>query len=345
MEDLTTEEQNLLQEYPDRIRGKKAYIASIERKIDDLSIIGREKELENARKEYRRQNKELETLTNEMNSMRRFREKDIPDRIKKEIKDKNKRIESIRHERSIILQEIVTLSDQKRELEAAYPVEGNQTLLTISKREAEIQEYQKHYGSSVYMKSQNGIFFDTESERSDCKIDSHIRSFAIKRTKNTTEQKPENYSVTVNYTEMYATMLESVLIYYHILSGSKDTNYTLNTKRLHSVYSYSQTNFITALKCIEYLNTNGSMETQENAQILLETLIDAKEVSIGKIPNENEDFFYFFLSKYGLIGKRVSAHTCITDYLKDKLNRFEIEKFVTQYKIKNIRRLETKTSP
>ena len=87
------------------------------------------------------------------------------------------------------------------------------------------------------------------------------------------------------------------------------------------------------------------METQENAQILLETLIDAKEVSIGKIPNENEDFFYFFLSKYGLIGKRVSAHTCITDYLKDKLNRFEIEKFVTQYKIKNIRRLETKTSP
>jgi hypothetical protein len=61
--------------------------------------------------------------------------------------------------------------------------------------------------------------------------------------------------------------------------------------------------------------------------------------------SENEDFFYFFLYKYGFIGKQASENLYITQYLQEKFNQTEIDNFVTQYKIKNIRRLKTKTSP
>ena len=44
-------------------------------------------------------------------------------------------------------------------------------------------------------------------------------------------------------------------------------------------------------------------------------------------------------------GDQIFEIIYITQYLQEKFNQTEIDNFVTQYKIKNIRRLQTKTSP
>mgnify|MGYP002360860779 CR=1 FL=1 len=341
IEQLTPNEQSNLQEHNAYMQKHSEQIASCEKKLNSLRIIGREQELKEMQKFYEILKEEQKQAERKRKKMMKFQEKDIPKEAQEEIKKHQKRINHIEQEIEAISTEAMGCLDQRKQIEKKYPTEGNQKRLAIAKREIEIQEYLKQYGSSETIKNQNKIFFDNVDKgrkSSDQQINEYIRSF------HRVGKAPITYELKGNHARIYDEILSNVYTYFHTLSDSKGT-YELNLERLSATYSYGQNNLVTALKCIEYLNEKKYMATEEWAKELLEVLIDTKEITLAKVLSENEDFFYFFLYKYGFIGKQASENLYITQYLQEKFNQAEIDNFVTQYKIKNIRRLKTKTSP
>ena len=340
IEQLTPNEQRNLQEHDTYMQKHSEQIASCEKKLNSLRIIGREQELKEMQKFYKILKEEQEQAERKRKKMMKFQEKDIPKEVQEEIKKHQKRINHINQEIEAISIETMRCLAQRKQIENKYPTEGNQKRLAIAKREIEIQEYLQQYGSSKTIKNQNKIFFDDVDKgrkSSDQQINEYIRSF------HRVGKAPITYELKGNHARIYDEILSNVYTYFHTLSDSKGT-YELNLERLSATYSYGQNNLVTALKCIEYLNEKKYMATEEWAKKLLEVLIDTKEITLGKVLSENEDFFYFFLYKYGFIGKQASENPYITQYLWEKFTQVEIENFVTQYKIKNIRRLKTKTS-
>ena len=259
IEQLTPNEQSNLQEHNAYMQKHSEQIASCEKKLNSLRIIGREQELKEMQKFYETLKEEQKQAERKRKKMMKFQEKDIPKEAQEEIKKHQKRINHIEQEIEAISTEAMGCLDQRKQIEKKYPTEGNQKRLAIAKREIEIQEYLKQYGSSETIKNQNKIFFDNVDKgrkSSDQQINEYIRSF------HRVGKAPITYELKGNHARIYDEILSNVYTYFHTLSDSKGT-YELNLERLSATYSYGQNNLVTALKCIEYLNEKKYMATEE----------------------------------------------------------------------------------